>query len=83
MRRPELLDAAEALHVGQIKHRNFTARQRDVTVYGIADQHGSRPTTVARFSHQIHVTTAFAILRHNGVDVGKLDYIGAIPVQEG
>lgn len=24
-----------------------------------------------------HVTTAYAILRHNGVELGKLDYIGA------
>jgi hypothetical protein len=24
-----------------------------------------------------HVTTAYAILRHNGVDVGKMDYLGA------
>jgi hypothetical protein len=23
-----------------------------------------------------HVTTAYAILRHNGVDVGKRDYLG-------
>jgi hypothetical protein len=23
-----------------------------------------------------HVTTAYAILRHNGIEVGKLDYIG-------
>jgi len=23
-----------------------------------------------------HVTTAYAILRHNGVDLGKLDFIG-------
>ncbi|CAA0078910.1 Uncharacterised protein [Zhongshania aliphaticivorans] len=29
-----------------------------------------------------HVTTAYAILRHNGVDVGKLDYLGAIPYIE-
>lgn len=26
-----------------------------------------------------HVTTAYAILRHNGVDVGKRDYLGAMP----
>jgi hypothetical protein len=26
-----------------------------------------------------HVTTAYAILRHNGVDLGKMDYIGAVP----
>lgn len=25
-----------------------------------------------------HVTTAYAILRHNGVDLGKIDYIGPI-----
>lgn len=24
-----------------------------------------------------HVTTAYAILRHNGVDIGKMDFIGA------
>jgi hypothetical protein len=28
-----------------------------------------------------HATTAYAILRHNGVDVGKMDFIGQIPVQ--
>jgi len=26
-----------------------------------------------------HVATAYAILRHNGVDVGKKDYLGAMP----
>jgi hypothetical protein len=30
-----------------------------------------------------HATTAYAILRHNGVDLGKMDYIGSIPTQEG
>jgi uncharacterized protein len=29
-----------------------------------------------------HVTTAYAILRHNGVDVGKRDYIGSLPLHE-
>ncbi len=28
-----------------------------------------------------HVTTAYAILRHNGVDVGKMDYVGNLPIQ--
>lgn len=27
-----------------------------------------------------HVTTAYAILRHNGVDVGKRDYLGPMPL---
>lgn len=26
-----------------------------------------------------HITTAYAILRHNGVDVGKKDYLGPLP----
>ncbi|MES2855771.1 MAG: DUF1993 domain-containing protein [Bdellovibrionota bacterium] len=26
-----------------------------------------------------HVTTAYSILRHNGVDIGKKDYLGAMP----
>jgi hypothetical protein len=30
-----------------------------------------------------HFTTAYAILRHNGVDVGKKDYLGAMPYHEG
>lgn len=28
-----------------------------------------------------HVTTAYSILRSNGVDVGKMDFLGAIPIQ--
>ena len=30
-----------------------------------------------------HVTTAYALLRHNGVPLGKADFIGGMPVQEG
>jgi hypothetical protein len=30
-----------------------------------------------------HATMAYAILRHNGVELGKMDYIGALPVKEG
>jgi uncharacterized protein len=29
-----------------------------------------------------HVTTAYAILRHNGVELGKMDYIGTMPVHD-
>jgi hypothetical protein len=28
-----------------------------------------------------HVTTAYAILRHNGVDVGKRDFLGPMPLR--
>ncbi len=30
-----------------------------------------------------HATTAYAILRHNGVALGKEDYIGSLPIQDG
>ena len=30
-----------------------------------------------------HATMAYAILRHNGVTLGKPDYIGSMPVREG
>jgi uncharacterized protein len=29
-----------------------------------------------------HVTTAYAILRHNGVDLGKRDFIGSLPLRD-
>jgi hypothetical protein len=29
-----------------------------------------------------HATMAYAILRHNGVDLGKMDYIGSIPARD-
>ena len=29
-----------------------------------------------------HVTTAYSILRHNGVDIGKKDYLGEMPYQK-
>ncbi|TMA81294.1 MAG: DUF1993 domain-containing protein, partial [Deltaproteobacteria bacterium] len=29
-----------------------------------------------------HATMAYAILRHNGVDLGKMDYIGSLPTQD-
>ncbi|HEV7734553.1 MAG TPA: DUF1993 domain-containing protein [Candidatus Binatia bacterium] len=29
-----------------------------------------------------HVTMAYAILRHNGVAIGKMDYVGSIPMRD-
>ena len=39
--------------------------------------------TVAIPNFFFHVTMAYAILRHNGVQLGKMDYVGTLPVQEG
>jgi hypothetical protein len=30
-----------------------------------------------------HATMAYAILRHNGVELGKMDYIGSLPMKDG
>ncbi len=29
-----------------------------------------------------HITTAYSILRHNGVDIGKKDFLGALPFKK-
>jgi hypothetical protein len=59
---------------------------------GAAERHISQPRWEGKYltgtefaiQHAIpniyfHITTAYAILRHNGVDVGKKDYLGAMP----
>jgi hypothetical protein len=44
---------------------------------------GDYLTHVAVPNFFFHATMAYAILRHNGVELGKMDYIGSLPVQEG
>jgi hypothetical protein len=39
-------------------------------------------TSMALPNFYFHYTTAYSILRHNGVDVGKTDYIGEIKFME-
>ncbi len=59
---------------------------------GAADIHVSQPRWEGKYltgtefaiQHAIpniyfHITTAYAILRHNGVDIGKKDYLGSMP----
>jgi hypothetical protein len=29
-----------------------------------------------------HVTTAYAILRHNGAPLGKMDFLGTMPIRD-
>ena len=62
---------------------------------GAAERHVSQPRWAGKYltghefavQHMIpnfyfHVTTAYAILRANGVDLGKKDYLGAMPFKE-
>lgn len=37
-------------------------------------------TAVPNF--MFHVTTAYSIMRHNGVGLGKMDFIGALPLRD-
>lgn len=39
-------------------------------------------TEIGEPNFYFHVTTAYAILRHNGVELGKFDFIGKLPVNE-
>ena len=62
---------------------------------GAAERHVSQPRWAGKYltghefavQHMIpnfyfHVTTAYAILRANGVDLGKKDYLGAMPFKD-
>ena len=39
-------------------------------------------TEIAIPNFYFHVAMAYAILRHNGVELGKMDYIGSMPVRD-
>ncbi|MFB2687008.1 DUF1993 family protein [Shewanella mangrovisoli] len=58
---------AETIHVSQPRWEG-----KYLTGYEFAIEH-------AIPNLYFHVTTAYAILRHNGVDVGKKDYLGPMP----
>lgn len=61
------------------------AAQREITLsfmpgHGIKGEHYVVDMAVPNF--YFHLTTAYAILRHNGVDVGKRDFIGSMRLYE-
>lgn len=61
----QFIDAAEkeiVLRAGTPKEKRFTGLQY-LTQYGLPQFY-------------FHVTTSYALLRHNGVEVGKKDYMG-------
>ncbi|MCX6129244.1 MAG: DUF1993 domain-containing protein [Proteobacteria bacterium] len=44
-------------------------------------QGGDYLSEMALPNFYFHLTTAYNILRHNGVDIGKMDYIGNVKIQ--
>ena len=65
--KPEQIDGKEGIEIitrqGTPKAKRFTG-QAYLLTYGLPQ-------------FFFHVTTAYAILRHNGVEIGKRDYMGA------
>ncbi len=65
--RPEQIDGSEARDITlKAGAREYTFKGQDYLVF------------FALPNFYFHVTTAYAILRHNGLPIGKLDYLGAI-----
>lgn len=83
------LGAAEnqlrALSVGELesfigKEVHFVFKPRDVDIPFTAEDF---LLTFSQPNFFFHTTTAYAILRHKGVDVGKMDYLGELRVMGG
>ena len=58
---------------GSTMDTTFQLHRMGLSVEAIAERRELAVSTV-----QTHLTTAYAILRHNGVPVGKMDYLGGI-----
>jgi len=57
------------------KHRHKYWGDKHLTGYDFALQYATP-------NMYFHVSMAYAILRHNGVDVGKMDYLGKLPFKD-
>lgn len=68
--KPEDFSGAEARHITQPRWEG-----KYLTGFEFAAQH-------VLPNIYFHVTTAYAILRHNGVDIGKKDYLGELPYKK-
>ena len=62
---PEQIDGTESKEV------TLHLRSRDVTLKGLDYLNG-----FVMPNFYFHITTAYALLRHNGVELGKMDFIG-------
>ncbi len=70
----EYIKSVPAAQIDGSEERDVTIQRRDgpITLKGEAYlKHAALPNFF------FHVTTAYALLRHNGVELGKADYLGA------
>jgi hypothetical protein len=61
------------------------AAEAKITFGWMPGKYLEAPNYVARFAvpnFYFHVTTAYAILRHNGVDLGKMDYLSGLEFKD-
>lgn len=70
-------------YIGSVKPENFKgAAEKRITNKRWEDKSLSGENYALQFAlpnFYFHVTTAYAILRHNGVEIGKKDYMGELP----
>ena len=73
-------------YLGTFKEEDFAGcESRVLTPPALQGRSVKAPDYLAQFSipnFYFHVTTAYAILRHNGVPLGKRDYIGRVTLVE-
>jgi hypothetical protein len=73
-------------YLATFSEQDFDGAEKRVVPIGRMPGKGSlaplylRETILPNF--YFHATTAYAILRHNGVDLGKRDYVGPITTQD-
>ncbi|HET7501562.1 MAG TPA: DUF1993 domain-containing protein [Kofleriaceae bacterium] len=73
-------------YLGSFKREDFQgAEERSVTYAWMAGKSlrgGDYLDHFALPNFHFHLTTAYDILRHNGVSVGKMDYLGDLPFRQ-
>ncbi|MCX5745222.1 MAG: DUF1993 domain-containing protein [Proteobacteria bacterium] len=80
--------ASVASYLESFRPEDFAgAEERKITLPWMEDGKWMRPddyiSQFALANFYFHVTTAYAILRHNGVELGKRDFIGGVPLRSG
>ena len=82
--RARIRSAREVL--GSFKREDFVgAETRKVVLPWMKDKYLLGEDYVFEFglpNFHFHMTTAYAILRHNGVPLGKVDFIGGLPFKD-
>jgi uncharacterized protein len=71
-------------YIGTLKREDFAGAEDRAVRHGYFPEGkslrgGDYVDHLALPNFHFHCTTAYAILRHNGVDVGKMDYISELP----